>query len=251
MNESIADVNDELLPSKKPSVPNQWTGWRLFWRLFLTLFIIMFVIIGSFFVRFLVLYSYHEVEGLSMVPTYNQHQTGADDEASDRVFARRKAKPKVGDVIIFKQTYDFNNNGNPVEKLLIKRVVAKAGDQVKVEKNGSDYRLLIHYQGDAAPTQMQGQDENLPGYESYVKDGYSVFQSMYDAFTAHTPVGFLTLGEGQYFVLGDNRDKSVDGTNFGPINKDQISGVVHFKVSAQWSGIKRAFNNFSIIFVLK
>ena len=32
----------------------------------------------------------------------------------------------------------------------------------------------------------------------------------------------ITLGENEYYVLGDNRLGSLDSRNFGPINKEQI-----------------------------
>jgi len=36
----------------------------------------------------------------------------------------------------------------------------------------------------------------------------------------------LTLGPGQYLVLGDRREASTDGRSFGPVRLDDIAGVV-------------------------
>jgi len=39
----------------------------------------------------------------------------------------------------------------------------------------------------------------------------------------------ITLGNNQYFVLGDNRGKSLDSKYFGPISIDDIQGKVFYK----------------------
>jgi signal peptidase I len=36
----------------------------------------------------------------------------------------------------------------------------------------------------------------------------------------------ITLGAGQYFVLGDNRPNSLDSRSFGPVTADNIIGQV-------------------------
>lgn len=36
----------------------------------------------------------------------------------------------------------------------------------------------------------------------------------------------VTLAQDEYFILGDNRDKTVDSRIFGPIKKNQIKGRV-------------------------
>jgi len=41
----------------------------------------------------------------------------------------------------------------------------------------------------------------------------------------------ITLSQDQYFVLGDNRNKSFDSRSFGPIAKSSIEGKVFYKVS--------------------
>ena len=38
--------------------------------------------------------------------------------------------------------------------------------------------------------------------------------------------GRVTLGENEYFVLGDNLDNSYDSRNFGPIKIDKINGTL-------------------------
>ena len=46
-----------------------------------------------------------------------------------------------------------------------------------------------------------------------------------------SPDSSLTLGQDQYFVLGDNRTKSFDSRHFGPISKSSIEGKIFYKIS--------------------
>lgn len=34
----------------------------------------------------------------------------------------------------------------------------------------------------------------------------------------------LTLGEGEYFCMGDNRGNSLDSRNYGPVDSNEIEG---------------------------
>ena len=45
------------------------------------------------------------------------------------------------------------------------------------------------------------------------------------------PDSSVTLGQDQYFVMGDNRTKSFDSRSFGPISKSSIEGIIFYKVS--------------------
>lgn len=44
------------------------------------------------------------------------------------------------------------------------------------------------------------------------------------------PNSSVTLGQDQFFVLGDNRNESLDSRNFGPVNKSNIQGKIFYKV---------------------
>lgn len=40
----------------------------------------------------------------------------------------------------------------------------------------------------------------------------------------------VTLGEGQYFVMGDNRGNSTDSRDFGPVTKDEIQAIGRYNI---------------------
>ena len=47
---------------------------------------------------------------------------------------------------------------------------------------------------------------------------------LYDSFDP------ITLGDNQYFVMGDNRDESKDSRYYGPIYRNEIEGVTTFVI---------------------
>lgn len=107
------------------------------------------------------------VDGYSMNPTLNH---------KDRLIVEKVtyyfSEPKVGDIVVIKYPAD------PKEKF-IKRVVAVAGDKVKIENS------TLYINGKA-------KEEN-----------YILEKSMFD-------FPEVTVPEGSIFVLGDNRNNSRD-----------------------------------------
>lgn len=111
----------------------------------------------------------------------------------EQLILNPSAKPGFGDIIV------FNYGGT----YLIKRVIGMPGDIVTVVK-GTLYVNNIKYE------------------ESYlVPELVSTFKD--SSFT-------ITVGEGEYFVMGDNRDNSRDGRSFGCIPENTLIGVAiwHF-----------------------
>ena len=51
-----------------------------------------------------------------------------------------------------------------------------------------------------------------------IKDDFQTFSSEEDK--------TVTLKENEYYVLGDNRTTSLDSRNFGPIQKEDIKGII-------------------------
>lgn len=136
------------------------------------------------------------VVGQSMAETLN----GGDEILVNR-FVYKVTDPKVNDIIVFLP------NGNEKSHYYVKRVVALPGDTVLIQKgqlyvNGKPFEEEV----DVSPME----DAGLAAEE-------------------------ITVGDNEFFVLGDNRNNSEDSrfANIGSIKKEHIIGKAWFRV-APW-----------------
>lgn len=106
--------------------------------------------------------------------------------------------PKRGDVIIFKAPP--SEPCADIECEYIKRVIGLPGDRVKVEGG------YIYINGQKLNEDYLS-DEILTSYGSFLKEGIEV-----------------TIPDGEYLPLGDNRNHSRDGREFGTIKREAIIG---------------------------
>lgn len=158
------------------------------------------VVIGAIIVIRYFLVQPFLVSGGSMDPTF----ANGDYLLIDQLTYRFRA-PERGEVIVFK-----NEQGT----YFIKRVIGLPGETVKVHDGG------VAVSGAGRPAQTLD--------ESYLPAGLPTAGET-DA----------TLGEGEYFVMGDNRPYSYDSRSWGAIEKEEIVGVVRLRL---WPvGHARAF----------
>ena len=134
------------------------------------------------------------VVGQSMAPTLN----GGDEILVNR-FVYKVTNPKPNDIIVFLP------NGNEKSHYYVKRVVAVPGDQVLIA-DGVLYVNGEPYEEETEVTPME--DAGLAAEE-------------------------ITLGENEFFVLGDNRNNSEDSryANIGSIKKEYIIGKAWFRIA--------------------
>ena len=132
------------------------------------------------------------VIGVSMQPTIQGGQQILVNRLVYRILA-----PKSGDIAV------FYPNGNENQHYYVKRVVAVPGDTVQI-KDGSLYVNGYRYQG----------------YD---------FDKIMDPGIADE---LLTMGQDEYFMLGDNVNNSEDSRtdNIGPVKRKDIAGKVWLKL---------------------
>ncbi|MFA5854502.1 MAG: signal peptidase I [Patescibacteria group bacterium] len=131
------------------------------------------------------------VKGASMEPTFDDHEYLIIDELSYRF-----RTPERGEVVVFRYPLD-------PRQYFIKRVVGLPGETVKIT---GDHVVLFN---EATP-------------EGEVLDESSYLPSDVPTRGDRT----IKLGEGEYFVLGDNRTASLDSRTFGPLPLTNIVGRV-------------------------
>ena len=128
------------------------------------------------------------VSGDSMVPTFHNGEYLIVDEVSYRF-----EEPARGDVIIFRYPKDPS-------KYFIKRIIGLPGDTVALAN------------GTVTITNTENPD-GFVEHEPYLMDA----QRTTERYT-------VALGEGEYFVLGDNRPASSDSRSWGVLPEDNIVG---------------------------
>ncbi|HLP43861.1 MAG TPA: signal peptidase I [Candidatus Nanoarchaeia archaeon] len=128
------------------------------------------------------------VSGASMDPTFHDGDYLIVDQIS-----KRFETPKLDEVIIFKYPKDPS-------KYFIKRVIGTPGDTVEIKKG------VVTVTSKEFP---EGKTLNEP----YIADQNQVSDNFK-----------ITLKEGEFFVLGDNRKGSLDSRSWGPVTTDLIVG---------------------------
>ena len=126
------------------------------------------------------------VKGASMEPNFYDHEYLIIDEISYRL-----NQPSRGDIVVFKYPKD-------PKQFFIKRVIGLPKEKVTISDNEvyiNDQKLTEEYLPAGTQTSLP-----LRGY------------------------GEVTLGDNEYFLLGDNRDQSLDSRVFGPVKRDFIVG---------------------------
>lgn len=182
---SIEEINQEIERLKNQKRARRALRWTLY---SLAVVAAIAVLVATLWMPVL------KITGSSMTPTLNNGELAA---------AVRTDQFKSGDVIAF--YYD--------NKILIKRVIATAGQYVDIEADGT--------------VVVDGEVLDEPYIEEKSK-GECNIQLPYQ------------VGDGQIFVMGDDREISLDSrtTAVGTISEEKVLGRVIFKIWP-WSSIGR------------
>lgn len=121
--------------------------------------------------------------------------------------------PARGDIVIFRWPKDKNID-------YIKRVIGLPGDTVRISDDDlyiNDKKIEQKYIGKYGPG--DGRDAGI-FQETIGSVSYDVLEQE----KKHENFGPVKVPEGEYFVLGDNRDNSSDSRYWGMVRRDQIYG---------------------------
>lgn len=160
-----------------------------FWEILKTVIIALAIVIP---IRYFLFQPFF-VKGQSMEPNFENGDYLIIDEISYRF-----KEPQRGDVIVFKYPID------PSQRY-IKRIIGLPGETIEIT-NGQ----IIIYGKDSQAKILDESD--------YLPNNYQTTGEMK-----------ITLGQDEYFVLGDNRLASYDSRRWGPLKKQNIIGKVFIR----------------------
>ncbi len=158
------------------------------WLVFFDIIQTVVLALAIFMIAYLFVLQPHQVKGLSMFPNFEDKEYILTEKVSYRF-----GKPHRGDVIVFQAPVNRKDD-------YIKRILGLPGETVAV----IDGKVFVN-------------DKPLP--EPYLPPE---FRTQAGAFLAEGKR--FTLGPGEFFVSGDNRDHSSDSRAWGPIKKSDIVG---------------------------
>lgn len=180
------------------------------WSFLSTIAIIIGAVLVAGFMMLFIFRSY-QVDGPSMQPTLHNNDRLIIWKVP-RTWARITGNPyipKRGDIIVFTERGLTAPDGGSKE--LIKRVVGLPGDRVVIEDGKTKVYNKEHPNG-------YNPDTTLPygkGLDLTMKTEEKVDE---------------TVGSGQVFVMGDNRNNSLDSRVFGPVDASDIVGKLVLRV---------------------
>jgi signal peptidase I len=134
------------------------------------------------------------VEGLSMFATLDDNDYLIANKIDYRLHP-----PQRGDIIILRPPTDNSKD-------FIKRVIALPGERLLIRDG------IVYINGHKLD-------------EPYLPEAWTTFNN----WPANGSDGQL-MGPNEYFVMGDNRNRSQDSRIFGPITRDRIDGRAWFRI---------------------
>jgi signal peptidase I len=136
------------------------------------------------------------VKGASMEPNFHDNEYLIIDELTYRFHP-----PVRGDIVVFRYPKD-------PQEYFIKRVIGLPGEKVEIK----DGQVFIY---------NQEFKDGVALDESYLSSDVKTY--------ANEGTESVTLGQNEYYMMGDNRTESKDSRSFGPVDISFFTGRVMFR----------------------
>ena len=171
------------------------------------------------------------VKGYSMQPTINASAYGDEGQYNnDYVYYFNSNKIASKDIVIIKG--GKTDSGDKI----IKRIIATPGQTITFKKTKEtllNANLVlyvdVYVNGIKLEETYINEEQMLIQYNILESPKYQYYNNLVHALKNNGEFT-QTLEKNQYFVLGDNRNLSVDSRYFGPISKDDILGKVILQI---------------------
>ena len=264
---SVQEIEQETEPVEHSNEKPKFEGYKTN-TLFFSFMSIFGVVFLTIFFMFNVYLRPMSVVGQSMLPTINaQTLSNYDKENNDLVYYRQKESYNYGDIVIISNETDQyieNNNRTDRVDFLIKRIIACPGDTITFFLTDIDSEKHLYYY-DIIVKNPNGQIVEL-NEKSYI------YEPMYQYFDHSNPFIFndfyavimpniindsitdpanrkttITISNGCYFAMGDNRNHSSDSRSFGEVKVEDICGNVRLHVKngeTVWDPIFRKIKSY-------
>lgn len=192
-------------------------GWALFLVISLGVPILLALAVRAFIVQTF------KVPTGGMSPTIMGIRTDAEGHRilGDHMFVNKLiylvSEPRRGDVIVFRTKGIMSLKQDAI---YIQRLVGLPGETIRIDDpyvyvNGS--RLL-------SPPIFRAIAEGNNGFRGY----HLAYSNSVVTACLSSPSSEITLGPGEFFVMGDNSNNSLDGRYFGPIKRNAIMGKAFY-----------------------
>lgn len=142
-------------------------------------------------------------------------------------------EPEAGDIVILQTNASYNTKNSKGEIVsnsysdpLVKRVIATEGQTITIDAKGGKYKIYVD--GVLA-------DESNNKY--IFVDEYPKFLSLC-SYDKDTRIYSVVVPDDYVFVLGDNRENSLDSRAFGFFHKKTILGKAIFRVNNEIGSVK-------------
>jgi signal peptidase I len=122
------------------------------------------------------------------------------------VSLHHRADPQRGEIVIFESKVAANR--------LVKRVIGVPGDEVSMTNN----RLTVN----GKPLRYSASEQPGEFIETLGNQNYTV--KIHDTNERHANFATVTVPDGHYLVLGDNRDNSADSRFIGFVPRGEMIG---------------------------